>query len=90
MDSASSITSIAMEPTSDYYAARLQIIEAYESLAFAITSPSTRDAARHAPHPSVFGPRSRTHARLRFGPLVSALPLYHPLRIIEDLHARSV
>ena len=39
-----------------------------------------------APSPSVFlaAVAQRTR-RLRFGPLVYALPLYHPLRMIEEI-----
>ena len=52
-----------------------------------ITSPSiTRRRSAWRRRPSVFlaAVAQRTH-RLRFGPLVYALPLYHPLRMIEEI-----
>src|ERR1700676_5713287 len=72
----------------DYYRARLQIIEAYDRLGF-----YAYHVAEHhgtplgmAPSPSVFlaAVAQRTQ-RLRFGPLVYALPLYHPLRLVEEI-----
>src|SRR5258708_10157546 len=72
----------------DFYRSRLQIIEAYDRLGF-----YAYHVAEHhgtplgmAPSPSVFlaAVAQRTR-RLRFGPLVYALPLYHPLRMIEEI-----
>jgi alkanesulfonate monooxygenase SsuD/methylene tetrahydromethanopterin reductase-like flavin-dependent oxidoreductase (luciferase family) len=72
----------------DYYRARLAIIEAYDRLGF-----YAYHVAEHhgtplgmAPSPGVFlaAVAQRTQ-RLRFGPLVYALPLYHPLRLIEEI-----
>ena len=44
------------------------------------------DADRHGAAPSVFlSAVAQRTSRLRFGPLVYALPLYHPLRLIEEI-----
>ncbi len=75
-------------PLGDYYESRLDIIEAYDRLGFY----GYHIAEHHstplglAPSPSVFlsAVAQRTQ-RLRFGPLVYALPLYHPLRMIEEI-----
>jgi len=75
-------------PLHDFYDARLKIVEAYDRLGF-----HAYHLAEHhstplgmAPSPSVFlaAVAQRTR-RLRFGPLVYALPLYHPLRLIEEI-----
>src|SRR6202043_4285582 len=72
----------------DYYSARLQIIEAYDRLGFYAYHVAEHHATPlgMAPSPSVFlaAVAQRTR-RLRFGPLVYALPLYHPLRLIEEI-----
>ena len=71
-----------------YYEARLQIIEAYDRLGFYAYHVAEHHATPlgMAPSPSVFlaAVAQRTR-RLRFGPLVYALPLYHPLRMIEEI-----
>src|SRR5712675_2147045 len=72
----------------DYYESRLQIIEAYDRLGF-----HAYHVAEHhstplglAPSPSIFlSAIAQRTRRLRFGPLVYALPLYHPLRMIEEI-----
>ena len=78
------------QPLHDYYRARLQIIEAYDRLrqllyAYHIAEHHSTPLGM-APSPSVFlaAVAQRTR-RLRFGPLVYALPLYHPLRMIEEI-----
>jgi len=75
-------------PLRDYYESRLKIIEAYEELGF----HSYFVAEHHstpigtAPSPSVFlAAVAQRTKRLRFGPMVYALPLYHPLRMIEEI-----
>ncbi len=75
-------------PLTDYYEARLRVIEAYDRLGF----HAYHIAEHHstplgmAASPSIFlaavAQRTRT---LRFGPMVYALPLYHPLRLIEEI-----
>ena len=75
-------------PLSQYYEERLQLVEAYDRAGFY----SYHLAEHHstplgmAPSPSVFlsAVAQRTR-RLRFGPLVYALPLYHPIRLIEEI-----
>jgi alkanesulfonate monooxygenase SsuD/methylene tetrahydromethanopterin reductase-like flavin-dependent oxidoreductase (luciferase family) len=72
----------------DYYESRLKIIEAYDRFGFY----SYHVAEHHgtpigmAPSPSVFlAAIAQRTKRLRFGPMVYALPLYHPLRMIEEI-----
>ena len=52
-----------------------------------ITRPSTiRRRSGVVPSPSVFlSAVAQRTKKLRFGPLVYALPLYHPLRMIEEI-----
>jgi len=75
-------------PLHDYYDARLTIVEAYDRLGFYAYHVAEHHATPlgMAPSPSVFlaAVAQRTR-RLRFGPLVYALPLYHPLRLIEEI-----
>ena len=76
------------QPLGDYYRSRLQIVEAYERLGFYAYHIAEHHATPLglAPSPSVFlaAVAQRTR-RLRFGPLVYALPLYHPMRLIEEI-----
>lgn len=75
-------------PITEHFKNRLRLIEAYDQRGF----ESYHIAEHHgtplgfAPSPAVFlaavAQRSR---RLRFGPLVFLLPLYHPLRLIEEI-----
>ncbi len=75
-------------PLRDFYEMRLKIVEAYDRGGFF----SYHIAEHHAtpvgmaPSPGVFlsAVAQRTR-RLRFGPLVYLLPLYHPLRLIEEI-----
>src|ERR1041384_2816218 len=75
-------------PLRDYYEARLQIIEAYDRLGFYAYHVAEHHSTPlgMAPSPSVFlsAVAQRTR-RLRFGPLVYILPLYHPLRLVEEI-----
>jgi alkanesulfonate monooxygenase SsuD/methylene tetrahydromethanopterin reductase-like flavin-dependent oxidoreductase (luciferase family) len=72
----------------DYYEDRLRIAQAYDRAGFY----GYHVAEHHstplgmAPSPSVFlsAVAQRTQ-RLRFGPLVWPMPLYHPLRLIEEI-----
>src|SRR5438874_553181 len=75
-------------PLKEFYESRLKLIEAYDRAGF-----YTYHVAEHhstplgmAPSPTVFlsAVAQRTH-RLRFGPLVYALPLHHPLRLAEEI-----
>ena len=72
----------------DYYEARLKIIEAYDRHGFYAYHVAEHHSTPIgvAPSPSIFlsaiAQRTRT---LRFGPMVYALPLYHPIRMIEEI-----
>jgi len=72
----------------DYYEERLQVVEAFDRAGF-----HAYHVAEHhstplgmAPSPSVFlaAAAERTE-RIRLGPMVFALPLYNPLRLIEEI-----
>jgi alkanesulfonate monooxygenase SsuD/methylene tetrahydromethanopterin reductase-like flavin-dependent oxidoreductase (luciferase family) len=75
-------------PLSDFYEARLKLIEAYDRAGFYAYHVAEHHSTPlgMAPSPSVFlsAVAQRTQ-RLRFGPLVYALPLHHPLRLIEEI-----
>ena len=72
----------------DYYEARLKIIESYDRFGF-----YAYHVAEHhgtplglAPSPGVlFAALSQRTRQIRFGPLVYLLPLYHPLRLVEEV-----
>jgi len=75
-------------PLADFYEQRLQLTEAFERAGF----HSYHLAEHHftplgmAPSPSVFlASIAQRTKRLRFGPLVYALPLHHPLRVLEEI-----
>jgi alkanesulfonate monooxygenase SsuD/methylene tetrahydromethanopterin reductase-like flavin-dependent oxidoreductase (luciferase family) len=75
-------------PLADYYEARLKIIAAYDRLGFFGYHLAEHHATPlgMAPSPSVFmAAIAQRTKQLRFGPMVYALPLYHPLRMIEEL-----
>ncbi len=76
------------QPLRDYYEARLTLIEAYEREGFYAYHVAEHHSTPlgMAPSPNVFlsAVAQRTR-RLRFGPLVYALPLHHPLRLIEEI-----
>jgi alkanesulfonate monooxygenase SsuD/methylene tetrahydromethanopterin reductase-like flavin-dependent oxidoreductase (luciferase family) len=75
-------------PLRDYYEDRLRMIEAYDRAGF-----YAYHLAEHhftplgmAPTPSVFlAAIAQRTQKLRFGPLVYALPLHHPLRLVEEI-----
>jgi alkanesulfonate monooxygenase SsuD/methylene tetrahydromethanopterin reductase-like flavin-dependent oxidoreductase (luciferase family) len=73
---------------SDYYEDRLRIVEAYDRAGFYAYHLAEHHATPlgMAPSPNVFltAVAQRTR-RLRFGPMVFVLPLYHPLRLIEEI-----
>jgi alkanesulfonate monooxygenase SsuD/methylene tetrahydromethanopterin reductase-like flavin-dependent oxidoreductase (luciferase family) len=75
-------------PLHEYYEARLKIIEAYDAAGFYAYHVAEHHSTPigMAPSPSVFlaAVAQRTQ-RLRFGPMVYALPLHHPLRLIEEI-----
>ena len=75
-------------PLKDFYEERLKLIEAYDRAGFYAYHVAEHHSTPlgMAPSPSVFlaAVAQRTR-RLRFGPLVYALPLHHPLRLIEEI-----
>ncbi len=75
-------------PLADYYEARLRLIELYDQAGFFGYHVAEHHATPlgMAPSPSVFlAAVAQRTKRLRFGPMVYALPLYHPLRLIEEI-----
>src|SRR5215468_4430671 len=75
-------------PLRDYYESRLTIAETYDRLGFYAYHIAEHHATPlgMAASPSVFlAAVAQRTKRLRFGPLVYALPLYHPLRMIEEI-----
>jgi alkanesulfonate monooxygenase SsuD/methylene tetrahydromethanopterin reductase-like flavin-dependent oxidoreductase (luciferase family) len=72
----------------DYYEERLAIVDLYDRAGFHAYHLAEHHATPlgMAPSPSVFlaAVAQRTR-RLRFGPMIYALPLYHPLRMIEEI-----
>jgi alkanesulfonate monooxygenase SsuD/methylene tetrahydromethanopterin reductase-like flavin-dependent oxidoreductase (luciferase family) len=75
-------------PLNEFYEARLKLIESYERAGFYAYHVAEHHSTPigMAPSPSVFlsaiAQRTKT---LRFGPMVYALPLHHPLRLIEEI-----
>jgi alkanesulfonate monooxygenase SsuD/methylene tetrahydromethanopterin reductase-like flavin-dependent oxidoreductase (luciferase family) len=75
-------------PLKEFYETRLKLIEAYEQAGFYAYHVAEHHSTPigMAPSPSVFlsaiAQRTKT---IRFGPLVYALPLHHPLRLIEEI-----
>jgi alkanesulfonate monooxygenase SsuD/methylene tetrahydromethanopterin reductase-like flavin-dependent oxidoreductase (luciferase family) len=75
-------------PLHDYYEARLKLIELYDKAGFYAYHVAEHHATPlgMAPSPSVFlAAVAQRTKRLRFGPMVYALPLYHPLRLLEEI-----
>jgi alkanesulfonate monooxygenase SsuD/methylene tetrahydromethanopterin reductase-like flavin-dependent oxidoreductase (luciferase family) len=75
-------------PLADYYESRLKIIEAYDRNGFYAYHVAEHHSTPlgMAPSPSVFmAAIAQRTRRLRFGPMVYALPLYHPIRMIEEI-----
>jgi alkanesulfonate monooxygenase SsuD/methylene tetrahydromethanopterin reductase-like flavin-dependent oxidoreductase (luciferase family) len=75
-------------PLRDYYEQRLKVMEAFDRAGF-----YAYHVAEHhftplgmAPSPSVFlSAIAQRTTRLRFGTFVYALPLHHPLRVMEEI-----
>ena len=75
-------------PLAEFYENRLKLIEAYDQHGFYVYLVAEHHATPlgMAPSPSVFlSAVAQRTKRLRFGPLVYALPLYNPLRLIEEI-----
>ena len=75
-------------PLVDYYEDRLKIAEAYDRSGFYAYHLAEHHATPlgMAPSPNVFlSALAQRTRRLRFGPLIYALPLHHPLRLLEEI-----
>src|ERR1700752_3015947 len=75
-------------PLNEFYEARLKLIEAYDQADFYAYHVAEHHSTPigMAPSPSVFlAAIAQRTQRLRFGPMVYALPLHHPLRLIEEI-----
>ncbi len=75
-------------PIADYYEERLKLLELYDRSGFY----SWHMAEHHAttlgmgPSPNVIlAAAAQRTKKLRFGPMVYALPLYHPMRLAEEI-----
>ena len=75
-------------PLADYYEERLAIVELLDRAGFYSYHLAEHHATPlgMAPSPSVFlAAVAQRTKRMRFGPMIYALPLYHPLRMIEEI-----
>lgn len=75
-------------PLGQFYQSRLRLVEAYDRLGFHAYHVAEHHATPlgHAPSPAIFlSAVAQRTSRLRFGPLVYLLPLYHPLRLIDEI-----
>lgn len=75
-------------PVDRYYDERLRIIEAYDRAGFHAYHIAEHHATPlgMAPSPNVFlAAVAQRTKRLRFGPMVYALPLYHPFRLAQEI-----
>lgn len=75
-------------PLADHLEARLAMVEAYEAAGFHCYHVAEHHGTPlgHAPSPGMlFAALSQRTSRILFGPLVYLLPLYHPLRLIEEI-----
>ena len=75
-------------PLTDFYEDRLSIAEAYDRAGFYAYHLAEHHATPlgMAPSPNMFlAALAQRTRRLRFGPMVYVLPLYHPLRLVEEI-----
>lgn len=75
-------------PLADFFEERLKIIEMYDKLGFHAWHVAEHHATTlgMAPSPNIMlAAVAQRTKRLRFGPMVYALPLYHPLRLAEEI-----
>ena len=75
-------------PLGEQFEERLALIERYEHAGFHAYHLAEHHATPlgHAPSPSVFlAAATQRTTTLRLGPLVYCLPLYHPLRLIDEV-----
>src|SRR2546421_10696896 len=72
----------------DYYEERLAIVELFDRAgfhAYHLAEHHLTDLGM-APSPSVFlAAVAQRTKRLRFGPMIYAAPLYHPLRLLQEI-----
>jgi len=75
-------------PVARYYDERLAIVEQYDRAGFHAYHIAEHHATPlgMAPSPNVFlSAVAQRTSKLRFGPMVYALPLYHPLRLAQEI-----
>jgi alkanesulfonate monooxygenase SsuD/methylene tetrahydromethanopterin reductase-like flavin-dependent oxidoreductase (luciferase family) len=75
-------------PLPQYYEDRLKIAEAYDRAGFYAYHLAEHHATPlgMAPSPNVFlAALAQRTRRLRFGPMVFVVPLYHPLRLLSEI-----
>ena len=75
-------------PLRDFYEDRLKLVELYDRLGFYCYHVAEHHSTPlgMAPSPSVFlSAVAQRTKKLNFGPLVYTLPLYHPIRLIEEI-----
>ena len=75
-------------PLDRFYADRLRLVEAYDAAGFYGYHVAEHHATPLgvAPAPGIWLAAVAQHTRqLRFGPLVYLLPLYHPLKLLEEI-----
>ncbi|MBT3333231.1 MAG: LLM class flavin-dependent oxidoreductase [Rhodospirillaceae bacterium] len=71
-----------------FYEDRLRLIEAYDAAGFYAYHLAEHHATPlgTAPSPGIFlSAVAQRSTRLRFGPMVYCLPLYHPIRLLEEI-----
>jgi len=75
-------------PLRDFYEDRLKLIELYDRLGFYCYQVAEHHSTPlgMSPSPSVMmAAVAQRTKRINFGPLVYTLPLYHPIRLIEEI-----
>ena len=76
------------EPLNQFYAGRLELLKMADEAGIYAYHPAEHHATPlgMAPSPNVFlAAATQCTQRIRLGPLLYLLPLYHPLRLIEEL-----
>ena len=75
-------------PIADYMEERLRLLELYDQLGFHSWHVAEHHATTlgMAPSPNIMlAAAAQRTKKLRFGPMVYALPLYHPMRLAEEI-----
>src|SRR6202162_6673495 len=78
----------SLPPLDRFFEAPLKLVEAYDRAGFYGYHVAEHHATPLgvAPSPGVWlAAVAQRTKRLRFGPLVSLLPLYHPLKLLEEI-----